>query len=219
MMIYNTVDNPVIITLGDKTYRMERDSELELKIPSGEYFIRLHKVDRKDRLITTEYSGGGRHSRGTTYICLGMTALLNLRKDTKVCIRETEEQLVTIPSEFYEQLRFDVLVDNGELTHRQDGYLDNSVSKKMTRNFYVGLIGSIIGNMIVAVGGCVLAGMLLDFFRENGASKEDVLELLFIILVPILCVGGIVISFSKFKRADVFKQIPILPDKSYYDYL
>ena len=36
MMIYNTVDNPVVITIGDQTYRMERDSELEVKIPSGE---------------------------------------------------------------------------------------------------------------------------------------------------------------------------------------
>ena len=79
MMIYNTVDYTVIVTLGDQTYRMERDSELEVKIPAGEYYLRLYKVDRKDRLITTDYVSGGRHSRGTTYLCMGMTALLDLR--------------------------------------------------------------------------------------------------------------------------------------------
>lgn len=219
MIIYNTIDTPVIVTLGDQTYRMERDSELELKIPSGEYFIRMHKVDRKGRPFTTISVSGGRYSRGSTYIYFGMTALLALKKDTKVCIRETQEKLMTIPSEYYQQIVFDVLVDNGELTHRQDGCVDGAVRKKLIRGFYAELISSIIGSLIVAVGACFMLSLLVDFLRTNGASKGDLVDLLFIILVPLVSVVSIVLNFSKFKRVDVFKQMPLLPEKSYYDYL
>ena len=219
MIIYNMLKNPVILTLGDQTYRMEKDSELEVKIPAGEYFIRLHKVNRKDKPITTTYVSGGRYSRGTTYIHQGMTAFLNLKRDTKVYIREDKEEMLTIPSEYYKQFTFDVLVDNGELTHRQDGLVDISVRKKLVRQFYGELISSIIGNLLIALGACYMLSLLVDFLRINGASKGDLVDLLFIILVPIVSVGSIVLNISKFKRVDLFKNLPVLPDRSYYDYL
>ena len=219
MIIYNTIDYTVIVTIGDQTYRMERDSELEVKIPAGEYYLRLHKVDRKDRLITTEYVSGGRHNRGTTYICMGMTALLDLRKATKLYIRETKEELVTISTEYYKKIVFDVIVENGELNHRQDGYIDSSVSKKMTRNFYKGLVFSIIGHVLLAIASGYMLSLLLDFLRENGGSEGDMVDLFFLILIPIVCVGLTVWDLSKFKQGDIFKEIPILPEKSYYDYL
>ena len=219
MILYNMLKNPVILTLGDQTYRMEKDSELEVKIPAGEYFIRLHKVNRKDKPITTTYVSGGRYSRGTTYIHQGMTAFLNLKRDTKVYIREDKEEMLTIPSEYYKQFTFDVLVDNGELTHRQDGLVDIAVRKKLVRQFYGELISSIIGNLLIALGACYMLSLLVDFLRINGASKGDLVDLLFIILVPIVSVGSIVLNISKFKRVDLFKNLPTLPDRSYYDYL
>ena len=219
MIIYNMLKNPVILTLGDQTYRMEKDSELEVKIPAGEYFIRLHKVNRKDKPITTTYVSGGRYSRGTTYIHQGMTAFLNLKRDTKVYIREDKEEMLTIPSEYYKQFTFDVLVDNGELTHRQDGLVDIAVRKKLVRQFYGELISSIIGNLLIALGGCYMLSLLVGVIGEKGASQDDIGILILYILAPIACVGSIVLNISKFKRVDLFKNLPVLPDRSYYDYL
>ena len=91
--------------------------------------------------------------------------------------------------------------------------------KKLIRGFYAELITSIIGSLIFAVGACFMLSLLVDFLRINGASKGDLVDLLFIILVPIVSVVSIVQNFSKFKRVDVFKQMPLLPEKSYYDYL
>ena len=126
---------------------------------------------------------------------------------------------MTISTEYYKKIVFDVLVDNGELTHRRDGYVDSSVSKKMTRNFYKGLVFSIIGHVLLAIASGYMLSLLLDFLRENGGSEGDMVDLFFLILIPIVCVGLTVWDLSKFKQGDIFKAIPTLPEKSYYDYL
>ena len=221
MMIYNTVDNPVVITIGDQTYRMERDSELEVKIPSGEYYFRMEQVDRKGRPMLTkcEYTGYGKSRKCVSCICMGMTALLRMWKNTKIYIREKTEPLFDTTFANYRQLTFDLEIDNGELTHRKDGCVDGSIGKQMKGSFKSNLIAVIIGCIAATVLGGIGVWMLLDGIREVGASSEVIGYLLCYLFVPIASVGIIIWNLGKVKQADVFDHLPTLPDRSYYDYL
>ena len=225
MMIYNTVDNPVIITIGTQTYRMERDSELELKIPSGEYYLRMEQVDRKGNPIIAKYSsyGYGKYKKTVTVINMSMSALLTMRKKTRIYIREKRERLPGYSKKDYEQLVFDLEIDDGELAHRQDGCLDASVGKKLKKNFVTGLVvTSVFYTLVAALGGAML-WMLASGIGEAALDKGDISVLLPYILeavlIPVVSIGCVVWSLRKVKEADIFDKLPLLPDRSYYDYL
>lgn len=219
MMIYNTVDYPVIVTIGEHTFRMERDSELELKIPSGEYSFRIHKVDRKGRPILRRYQSGGRYSRGTTIICLAASALLAVRRDTKIYFREKTEPLISISAEHYKQDVFDILIDNGEINNRSDGYLDESIRKKMMLKFKLELIGSTISHLFLIAMCFVVLYLLPDVLSTYEMTENDFLEILPFILAPILAVYLIIRDISQSRKIHIFRDIPVLPEKVDYDYL
>lgn len=219
MMIYNTVDYPVIVTIGEHTFRMERDSELELKIPSGDYPFRIHKLDRKGNPILRRYLSGGRYSRGTTIICLAASALLTVRRDTKIYFREKTEPLISISSEYFKQEVYDILIENGEINHRSDGYLDESIRKKMIRKFQFELIGSTISHLLLIVSCFAVLYLLPEVLSAYEMTENDLWEILPFVLAPILGVYLVIRDISQSRKIHIFRDIPVISETIDYDYL
>lgn len=218
MMLYNTVDYPVILTIGDKTYRMERDSELELKIPSGEYPFRIHKLDRRDRPILRRYIAGGRHRRNTTVICLAAMGVLSVRRDSKIYFREKTEPLISLSTEYYKQEVYDILIENGEIRDRKDGYLDAEIGKKMVRSFIFEVVGASLGHLFL-IGACVFFLIVLrQVAAEHGLSEGDFVELLPAIIAPPLAIFFLYRDLLACRNLHIFKDIPVLPEEIDYDY-
>lgn len=218
MMLYNTVDHPVLITLGDQTYRMERDSELELKIPSGEYPFRIYKLDRKGRPILQRVIPGGRHSRNTTVICLAATALLTGNGDTKIYFREKTEPLMSVSTEYYQQEVYDILIENGEINHRKDGYLDADTGKRVVRSFIGEVVSASIMHLFLIAASVFFLIVLRQVAAEHGLPEGALIELLPILIAPVFAIVVLCLDLAKCRNLHIFKDIPVLPDLSEYEY-
>lgn len=243
MMIYNTVDLPILVTVGDQSFRMERDSEKELKLPTGEYFFSIHKLDpytgeplrkyKTDYFPTTamDFQRGkwGKTNRmrydryhNSTAICYGMTALLNLRRATKMYIRErqSDKLLFAVSSERYFTDLFDLTVEEGELSHRKDGCVDELTRTKLVRSAYLELIGSIVAAVAVMVGtGLLLTLLTPDQLGEFVSAILADSDVILWIVGPIIMIGCLIYDLGKIRKVKQLKNLPLLPTKEYYDYL
>lgn len=140
MMIYNTVDYPIAIEIGEKTYFMERDSELELRLSSGTYSYRLYKADEYDGPIPSHYEMES-FRRHVTTVCYAETGKLTCKRGTKVYIRESCEELFREQHfwrhrghahyRVYDASTFDLTVEEGELAERRRGCLNERVYNRM----------------------------------------------------------------------------------------
>ncbi len=240
MMIYNTVDDPIIVTLGDKSYRMERDSELEVKIPSGEYYFQIYKLDpRTDeplRKFKTDvypathvdlHRGKWKRTAGmavdehcnSTVICYGVAALLRMRRDTKLYIREVyaDRLLFKVSSERYFTQNFDLTVENGELTQRKDGCVDELTRQKLIRSVYWEIGFTFFCNLL-----CIAAiALLLYWLSSNGKFyiTANIKAALGYIFLPIFFAICLIYDLCKLRKVKELKNLPLLPTKADYDYL
>lgn len=218
MIIYNTLKVPVSVMLDDRTIVIDADSEFDERIPSDEYFFRVHKLDRKGRPSLQRYESGGRHSSGTTFLCLATSALLTIRKETKVYLRQERSTLVDISAEHYKAESFDILIENGEMEKRRDGYLDESVREKMIRSFKINLVAGIIGHLLL-IGGCAfILGMLFKVVDLQALTESDIWDFVPFIIFPVVSAIMIFWDIHQSQNAEIFQDIPILPEKSEYDY-
>lgn len=144
MMIYNTVDYPIAIEIGEKIYFMERDSELELRLTSGTHDYRLYKAEQSSRPLPMHIELGGMSRRIAT-VCYAETGKLICRRNTKVYIREDREELFREQhfwrhhghahyNTYYASV-FDLTVEDGELSERRKGCLNEKVYNRMLAPF------------------------------------------------------------------------------------
>lgn len=213
MIIYNTIDYPVVVTIDDAAYDMEPDSELELRIPSGTHTFRIYKVDYKGRPIQKWYGSYGyrRNSRRMTVICHAMLARVSVRRDTKLYLREKLEDLLGISTEQYKREVFDVIIDNGEIEERRDGYLDERVRNRILRSFKLELIFGTMMYLLLTIACCVFLYLLRGVAAEHGLSESDICEILPFVIAPVVSVFCIVWNLRQAKNAHIFKDIPVLP--------
>lgn len=244
MMLYNTVDFPVMVTVGDKTYRMERDSELEVKLSSGDHFFKIYKLNPRTGEPLRKYktdiypSTGMELYRGkwvrtskmtaddgfdSTVICYGATALLRMHRDTKLYIREVfDKQLFfRVSTERYFMQTFDLTIENGELTHRKDGCVDELARQKLLRSVYMEMGFSIFRNLFMIAAIAVLLYWLSSFGIEavNALLTTDVKMAIGMILLPLLFIVCLVYDLVQFSKIKKMKELPILPAKEEYEYL
>ncbi|MBQ8287730.1 MAG: hypothetical protein IJX76_03035 [Clostridia bacterium] len=140
MMIYNTVDYPIAIEIGEKIYFMDRDSELELRLTSGTYDYRLYKADEYDGPIPSHIEMRSFHRHSVT-VCYAETGKLICRRNTKVYIREDRIELFREQyfwrhrghSHYrtYDASTFNLTVEEGELAERRQGCLNQQVYNQM----------------------------------------------------------------------------------------
>ena len=243
MMIYNTVDLPVMVTVGDQTFRMEPDSEKEVKMTAGDYFFSIYKIDpytgEPMRKYKTDYypttgmdfrrgkwgrTGQMRYDRyrNSTAICYGMTAMLNFRRATKVYIREkcSDNLLFAVSSERYFTDQFDLIVEEGELSHRKDGCVDELTRSKLIRSAYLELIGSIVAAIAVIVGtGLLLTLLSPDQLKAFVSAILVDSDVILWIVGPIVLIGCLIYDLGKIRKVKELKNLPLLPTKEEYDYL
>lgn len=130
MMIYNTVDYPIAISIEGTVYHMERDSELEFRLPGGTYSYRMYMTKRYG---DTEPLG----RKLNADVCYAESGQLIANRDTKVYIRETQEILFRAENFFRDRGRksyrvyraslFDVTAVDGELADRRRGCQNQDV--------------------------------------------------------------------------------------------
>lgn len=140
MMIYNTVDYPIAIEIAGKTHFMERDSELELRLTSGTHDYRLYKADEHDGPIPAHLERASYYRPAVT-VCYAETGKLICRRNTKVYIREDQEELFREQLFFrhrghahyltYYASTFNLTVEEGELSDRRKGCLNEKVYNRM----------------------------------------------------------------------------------------
>lgn len=234
MIIYNTVDYPVIITVGETAYRMEKDSELELKIPSGQYYFRAYKLDYKGKAPMRIRHIYYRRRADVTFICLAVSGLLTVRRNTRIYLRETQsdDTLLSLSSERYKFETFDITLEDGEMESRRDGCLDDLTRKQVIRSFWTELITAMIGHLLlVGIGAALLIalGTAVREVQQSGAelpafSLKDLgflfeSELIVFLIGPLVALGMIVYDLYKSRNLPTLKDLPILPEPSEYDYL
>lgn len=243
MMIYNTVDIAVMVTVGDQTFRMERDSEKELKLPAGEYFFSIYKIDpyteEPIRKYKTDYypSSGMDFSRGkwgktdrvfydryynSTAICYGTAARLTLCRGTKLYIRETTSNtlLFRLSNERFFADLFDFMIEEGELNYRKDGCPDELTRTKLIRSVYFQFFASMFGgvSLIGFLAFLVFCGLQYGF-KEVASILATEPESIVLIFAPIFTAAYIGYDIYKFRQVKELKKLPLMPTKEEYDYL
>jgi hypothetical protein len=243
MMIYNLVDVPVMVTIGDQTFRMEKDGEKEVKLPAGDYFFSIYKIDpytdEPMRKYKTDYypSTGldfhrgkwGRHGMmrydegyDSTAICYGTSARLTLCRATKLYIRDTYSNslIFRLSNERYFADLFEFQLEEGEFSFRKDGLPDEQTRTKLLHSIYLQFVGSMLKGLSF-IG--LLA--LLAFFGLRYGMKELAAVLtaepdsLVLIIAPILYIAFVGYDIYKFRHAKEIKNLPLMPTKEEYDYL
>lgn len=243
MMIYNTVDIPVMVTVGDRTFRMERDSEIELKLPAGEYFFSIYKIDpyteEPIRKYKTDYypSTGMDFSRGkwgktdrmaydrnynSTAICYGAAARLTLRRATKLYIRDTYSNslLFRLSNERYFTDLFDFIIEEGELNYRKDGFPDEQTRTKLIHSIYWQFVASILSGIAIIGGVAALAfwAFYKGFTDVAALFIADPRTIVFV-LAPVLMAVYVGYDIYRFRQVKDLKKLPLMPTKEEYDYL
>ncbi len=237
MMIYNTLGCPVILTLADKTYRMENESELDVKLPAGERYFSVYRIDpdtgeplckyrthyypdtvvdiHRGKLVRTQRIVHSRKRRMTA-ICMGAAGMLTVNRSTKLYIREqlTDRTVLRIPYNRYCADVLDLLVENGEITHQEFGCADDFTRHKIIRSFWIQticfLIGSILAIVISAVGWIGLAQKADTVHQFIGIMTANPLTLIFIIL-PVFALPLTVFVLLEIRKRGAWKYFPVLP--------
>ncbi len=243
MIIYNTLECPVVLTLEDKTYRIEEESELEVKISSGDHYfsayklhpdtgepMRKYKSDYYPGEYTEVYRGKVVRSNGVRYdrhrnvtaICLGASGTLTMNRATKLYIRDmlADHTILRIPSERYCADVLDFLVEEGEISHRKDGCVDDLTRQKIMRSFWIQLISSLVGGFLVIALSAVMWGIM----AMRGGMTTDLLllmtthpDMMLYTIGPIAAIVWIVINLFNIRKRHQLKDLPMLPTKEEYD--
>ena len=244
MMIYNTIDVPVMVTVGDQTFRLEPESEKELKLTAGDYFFSIYKIDpytdEPMRTYKTDYypSTGMDFQRGkwgrrdmmrydrgydSTAICYGTSARLTLCRATKLYIRETYSNslLYRLSNERYFVDLFDLMIEEGELNYRKDGFADEQTRTKFIRSIYFQFIGSMLRGVSLIVFLAIVAFLGIQYGFQETIAALVIADptLIVLILSPVLLAAYIGYDIYKFRHVKDLKNLPLMPTKEEYDYL
>ena len=243
MMIYNLVDLPVMVTVGDQTFRMEPNDEKEVKLPAGDHFFSIYKIDPYNnepmRKYKTDYypsqgvnfrrgkwerSGMMRHDEGydCTAVCYGTSANLNLRRATKLYIRDTYSSslIFRLSNERYFADLFEFQVEEGEFSFRRDGLPDEETRAKLIRSVYLQFIGSLLrGIGIIGGVAAFVIWAMLKGFTQWAALMVIEPSMIGLILLPILMAVYIGYDIYRFRQVKELKKLPLMPTREEYDYL
>ena len=209
MTIYNFSGITVVLTIQEKTYRLSAFEKLELKLSSGEYPISAYTAysDGTPRLKESLYR---RHHGGHwTRIYPASTATLWVEGGAELTIRSGKQLLRDVSG--YEQVLLEFECQNCELTERRDGFVNESIPKRLIRGCKVRIaLTWLLALMIMAIGVTVTV-LLAGVIWESAPLTENVfLELLPILSAPFAAIYLIVREARNFHFIKICKNYPIL---------